>query len=96
MKKSLTLKLVLVALVVLMAALAPAALAQDGRPDGSEVDPGWIDESFNFDPIDPGEPGPGEDVDEPLPEDIVQNEKSHTGRFLAPLLERSDQTRRSA
>ncbi len=38
----------------------------------------------------------GEIIATGTPEDIVQNGKSHTGRFLAPLLERADQTRRSA
>jgi excinuclease ABC subunit A len=38
----------------------------------------------------------GEIIATGTPEDIVQNPKSHTGRFLAPLLNRADQARRSA
>ena len=38
----------------------------------------------------------GEIIATGTPEDIVQNRKSHTGRFLAPLLSRAGQARRSA
>jgi excinuclease ABC subunit A len=38
----------------------------------------------------------GEIIATGTPEDIVQNRKSHTGRFLAPLLNRAGQARRSA